>query len=91
MHITIFPLYVLYLLLSSLFIEIKILMILLSWTILQFIAIIIAYAVIQNLSVIIYLLNVLVFICRGNSLPLPPPPLALLTAQQEPLKIYVSI
>ena len=36
-----------------------------------------------------YLLNVLVFICRGNSLP--PPPLALLTAQQELLKIYVSI
>ena len=34
----------------------------------------------------------LIFICRGNSLPPPPPPpLALLTAQQELLKIYVSI
>ena len=77
----------------SIVVYIIICLLLLSWTILQFIAIIIAYAVIQNISVIIYLLNVLIFICRGNSLspPPPPPPLALLTAQQELLKIYVSI
>ena len=46
----------------------------LSWTILQCIAIIMAYAVIQNLFVIIYLLNVLVFICHGNSLSPSPSP-----------------
>ena len=44
------------------------------------IAIIIAYAVIQNLSVIIYLLNVLVFIyAMATPFPLPhlpPPPLS---------------
>ena len=53
-----------------------------------------AYAVIQNLFVIIYLLKVVVFICHGKSLspsPPHPPPLALLTAQQELFKIYVSI
>ena len=50
-------------------------------------------AVIKNLSVSIYLLNVLVFIWHGNSLsPSPSPtPLALLTAQQELLKIYVGL
>ena len=79
-----------YIYIHTIIVYIIICLLLLSWTILQFIAIIIAYAVIQNISVIIYLLNVLIFICRGNSLP-PPPPLALLTAQQELLKIYVSI
>ena len=54
------------------------------WTTLPFIAIIIAYAVIQNISVIIYLLNVLIFIWHmATPFPFPISPLALLTAQQE--------
>ena len=54
-------------------------LLLLPWTILQFFAIIMVYAVIQNLFVIIYLLNVLVFICHDNSLSPSPSLLPLST------------
>ena len=48
----------------------------------------------SNLSVVIYLLSVLFFICHGNSLSLPflpPPPLSTINCTTKPLKIYVSI